>query len=216
MDFNDLKQPHGSSLDDLLSLDFLAFFEKNSLLVPDNIKPIILNEKFFKDNDQLVKEDTFISKVIRNGGTNYVVPPINGKNYHIYINTIIGNLKQHNLLTKYDSELAGLMLSPGAFSLVNIKPELDYFISSGYLYPFEFSTDYEYLVISIYGDEDGTCQDDSFSSITILKNEKVITTYIRIADKSGRWSEWLELTDDVELNINYYKIYLEYRKLLNG
>lgn len=197
-------------------------FMANPQLVTGDVESVVLSSKFLKEHKEILKDNTFISEVIANGGNSYKVPPINGKNYIIYINTIIDNLKRHNLLTEYASEPIGLILTSRAFSLITTAPNKDNMFDflDSFIYPFELNGKYKYLVVAIDNSDndpiDCSYRFNSFSSITIFSDEEIIGTNIRIADDDGRWSEWLEFTEDISLNINYYKIYTEYRKLMDG
>lgn len=202
-------------MESMLGMDHLPF-RTNHPLIPEEIEPIVLNEKFFEDNKDLVLKDTFISEVIREGGTSYIVPPVKGSDYRIYINTLINNLMERKLLNQYTTVPLGLMLAPECFGMFVLDTVEDEQLAYTCTLPFELNTDYKYLVITVDESDDGSCEDDSFTSVSVLVNGVINKTYIRIAGEDNRWSDWLEFTDDVELNINYYSLYKEYEKKLTS
>jgi len=183
-------------------------------LIADMIKPVILDKVFFDINKQLVSEDSFLKEIIIDEDTTYKVPSINGKNYELYINLLVENLKRHELLDVFLTVPFGLIATYECFKLLKIDLKKEIYLVDRTMFPFEINEDLSYLVISVDKDKDGSCIDSSFSTISIMKDKRIVETYIRIADEDNRWSDWLKFDEDVLLNINYYKIYLGYQKLL--
>lgn len=200
-------------------------FECNPPLDPFDIEEVLIYIKFFTDNQEYVNENPVLFTAFADGvkycsdndidteDFNLILEPMSGIGYDDILIKTIEHLELFDVLKTFITTPSGILFSPERIALYKINNESDenYFNISN-MFPFEFSDEYVYLVVKIDGgNNEDNCDDRSFESISIL-NERERTlkqTFIRVASKNGRWSDWLDFTENVFLNINTFKLFLQ-------
>jgi len=200
-------------------------FERNPSLDPFDIEEVLIYIKFFTDNYEHVNENPALFTAFVDGvkycsdnnvdtdNFNLILEPISGIQYDDILIKTIEHLELFDALKTFITTPSGILFSPERIAFYKIDEEnSESYFNISNMFPFEFSGEYVYLVVKIDGgNNEDNCDDRSFESISILNEKERILhkTFIRVASKIGRWSDWLEFTEDVFLNINTFKLFLE-------
>lgn len=205
-------------------------FKNDPPLDVNTIPQINIYAKFFTDNQQYITNNPSLYASYNEGVKScyrnnidfsefmLTITEISGDDYNDVLSEIIYTLSIHDCLKDIvctPIELVSASISVGLYTVEDIDDSINKF-NSKYLLPFDLDKNLKYLLVSIKKSEDKVCRDNSFETITIVDEEEneFYETFIRIADRSGRWSDWLEYDSDLEICINTFSLYLEVEKII--
>lgn len=203
----------------------ISSLKSNPPLDPFSVEEVLIYTEFFIENNKYILNNPTLYTAFASGlkycsdnnidteEFNLILEPMSGTGYNDILIKTIEHLELFDALKTFITTPSGILFSPERIALYKINNENhESYFNIGNIFPFEFSDEYIYLVVKIDGgNNEDNCDDRSFESISIL-NERERTlkqTFIRVASKNGRWSDWLEFTEDVFLNINTFKLFLE-------
>lgn len=151
-------------------------------------------------------------------------PPLSGISYKELILNILNLYRDYEFLIEplhnekyiYTIFPFGLFYIEEPISLCFLS-DVDnnkFLIEQKKLLPFELSEDKIYIVVNIEKSDNNITKDRTFNTISIIdKIDDSVKTYIRMVGKNNRWSDWLEYTDDISINLNAFKLVDECKKL---
>jgi len=202
----------------------VSSFKNNPPLDPFSVEEVFIYTEFFVKNHKYILDNPVLYTAFADGlkhcsdndidvdDFNLILYPITGKEYDDMLIKTMDHLELFDSLKTFITTSSGMFFSPERIALYKIEEDNDEtYFNIDNLFPIEFNKDYVYLVIKIDGEDNDSCDDRSFESLSVInEQDKTLNqTFIRVANKNGRWSDWLEFTEDVLLNINTFKLLLE-------
>lgn len=196
-----------------------TMFNKNRPLVVEDI-PKILVSKVFLDSNKINFDALFVNRFCPDDAY-FTAVPISGEDYNNNILDIFHSFQD----CYYSSDTLpdilddkgyirnivpiGLLTVPNIINLCflgNIENN-DFNYMQDKIFPFELSEENIYIVINIYKSEDKLCIDNTITTVSVIdKSDNSIKTYIRVCDEDKIWSDWLEYSPDISININFIKL----------